>query len=238
MSRLPRIRIPGITFHVVQRGNDRNRTFFEDDDYRAYLNLLALMSDRYQTDVHAYVLMTNHVHLLLTSKLADGVSRTMQQVAAGYSRRINDRLQRTGTLWEGRFRSSAIDSEFYCLACYRYIELNPVRAGIVRLPGDYQWSSYSENAGRRAQAIVNPHPCYLALGEQAVTRHKRYADMFRRRISDNTLMEIRHGARKGLPVGGDGFKNQVESKLGTRLTPRKVGRPRLADSKKMGSDPN
>jgi putative transposase len=178
--------------------------------------------------------MTNHVHLLLTSKLDDGVSRTMQQVAAGYSRRINDRLPRTGTLWEGRFQSSAIDSEFYCLACYRYIELNPVRAKIVRVPGDYQWSSYRENAGLRAQAIVNPHPCYQALGDPAKTRHERYAEMFGRRIPDNTLTEIRHGARKGLPVGGDGFKHRIESKLGTRLTPRKVGRPRLADTEKRG----
>jgi putative transposase len=238
MPRPPRISIPEITFHIVQRGNDRSRTFFVDDDYRAYLNLLNLMSARYATDVHAYVLMTNHVHLLMTSKLADGVSRTMQQVAAGYSRRINDRHQRTGTLWEGRFRSSAIDSEFYCLACYRYIELNPVRAGLVQYPGDYRWSSYAENAGLCAPAIVKHHPCYLALADSTGLRRERYADLVDERISDHTVTEIRRGAGKGLPVGSDGFKRRIESELGRPLTPRKVGRPRMVTATKMGSDPN
>lgn len=238
MSRLPRIQIPGITFHVVQRGNDRTRTFFVDDDYRAYLNLLNLMSHRYQTEIHAYVLMTNHVHLLMTSKRADGLSRTMQQVAAGYSRRINDLHQRTGTLWEGRFLSSAIDSEFYCLACYRYIELNPVRAGIVRLPGDYRWSSFGENVGLRSLSIVHPHPCYQALGESVESRHKKYAKLVHERVSGDTLAEIRRGTRKGLPVGGSRFKHQIESEIGKALNPRRVGRPCIRQATETGSDPN
>jgi putative transposase len=226
MPRLPRIRVPGITFHIVQRGNDRSRTFFVNDDYRAYLYLLSLMSQRYETEVHAYVLMTNHVHLLMTTKLADGVSRTMQQVAAGYSRRINERLKRTGTLWEGRFKSSPIDSEYYCLACYRYIEMNPVRAGMVRSPGEYRWSSYRENVGQRALSIVNPHPCYLALGESQAARQRNYGDIFLERVPKPTVTEFRRGAVKGLPVGGDAFKSRIESEIGVSLGLRKVGRPR------------
>jgi putative transposase len=238
MPRLPRICIPDVTFHVVQRGNDRSRIFFIDDDYRAYLNLLNLMTHRYETEVHAYVLMTNHVHLLMTSKLADGVSRTMQQVAGRYSRRINDRYQRTGTLWEGRFKSSAIDSEFYCLACYRYIELNPVRARLVRFPGDYRWSSFEENAGLRRASIIKPHACYLALADTAPSRQKKYAALVHDQISDQAVTEIRRGAGKGLPVGSDDFKHRIESELGRRLTPRRVGRPRIAEATEIGSDPN
>jgi REP-associated tyrosine transposase len=212
-----------MTFHVVHRGNDRSRTFFVDDDYRAYLHLLSLKCQRYGTSVHAYVLMPNHVHLLLTSSLPDGISRTMQHVSAGYARRINDRYRRTGNLWEGRFRSSPIDSEFYCLACYRYIELNPLRAGMVQAPGDYRWSSYRENIGRRALSVVTPHPCYLELGGSPTARHERYREIVHEYLPDRTIAAIRHGASKGLPVGGDAFRTRIETEIGTALGSRDVG---------------
>lgn len=211
MSRLPRIRIPGITFHVVQRGNDRNRVFFADDDYRAYLHRLNLMSQRYDTSVHAYVLMTNHVHLLLTSRLPDGISRTMQHVSSGYARRINDRYRRTGTLWEARFKSSPVDSEFYCLACYRYIELNPVRAGLVLAPADYRWSSYHENVGKRSVSIVTPHACYEALGRSRSERVDRYREIVHEYLPDRMIADIRHGMRRGSPVGSDRFRKRIEA---------------------------
>ena len=223
MPRLPRIRIPGMTFHVVHRGNDRSRTFFVDDDYRAYLHLLCLNSQRYRTSVHAYVLMTNHVHMLLTSSLPNGISLTMQHVSAGYARRINDRYRRTGSLWEGRFKSSPIDSEFYCLACYRYIELNPVRAGMVQSPGDYRWSSYHENVGKHALSIVSPHPCYQTLGGTPAVRHERYRGIVHEHLPDQTIAAIRHGASKGLPVGGDAFRTRIETEIGTSLGSREVG---------------
>ena len=223
MSRLPRIRVPGITFHIVQRGNDRQRTFFVDDDYRSYLHLLNLYSRRYKTSIHAYVLMTNHVHLLLTSKLPDGISRTMQHVTAGYARRINDRYRRTGSLWEGRFKSSPIETEFYCLACYRYIELNPVRAGMVPAPRDYRWSSYHENVGRRSLSIVTPHPCYLALGRRPAARYESYHGIIHEHLPDRTIAAIRHGVSKGLPVGHETFRQRIETEIGIALGPRKVG---------------
>jgi putative transposase len=226
MPRPPRIRLPGITFHVVQRGNDRNRTFFVNDDYRAYLNLLNFVSHRYETDVHAYVLMTNHVHLLMTSRLPDGVSRTMQNAAAGYSRRINERLERTGTLWEGRFRSSPIDSDYYALACYRYIELNPVRAGMVASPADYRWSSYHENTGRRSLSIVKPHASYLALGASPRDQRKSYRAIVDGKIPERDLDEFRFGARKGLPVGSTSFRRRIEDATGTKIGSGTIGRPR------------
>jgi putative transposase len=222
MSRLPRIRVPGVTFHVVQRGNDRQRTFFVDDDFRSYLYLLNLCSRRYETSVHAYVLMTNHVHLLVTSKLPDGISRTMQHLAAGYARRINDRYRRTGSLWEGRFRSSPIETEFYCLACYRYIELNPVRAGMVATPAEYRWSSYRENVGRRSPSIVTPHPCYLLLGRTPAVRHERYRGLVHEYLPDRAIAAIRHGMSKGLPVGAESFSRRLEAETGIPFGPRRV----------------
>jgi putative transposase len=237
MPRLPRIRIAGFPFHVVQRGNDRHLTFFSDTDYRSYVDLLLKMSRRYETSVHAYVLMANHVHLLLTSHRPDGISRTMQQVAAGHARRINDRRGRTGTLWESRFKSSPIDSERYCLACYRYIELNPVRAGICARPGDYPWSSFNENAGKQAVRVTTPHPCYLELGSSPERRFFHYRQLFRDTFPDRTLLAIRGGSARGLPVGSEAFRQRVENELGMPLTDRKRGRPRRVSAKK-GSDPN
>ncbi|HEY5622444.1 MAG TPA: transposase [Gammaproteobacteria bacterium] len=232
MSRLPRICIPGLPFHVVQRGNDRARVFFEDDDYHAYLHLLIGMSERYATEIHAYVLMTNHIHLLVSSQRRDGVSRTMQQVSSGYARRINDRYERTGTLWESRFKSSPIDSDHYGLTCYRYIELNPVRAGIVRSPAEYRWSSYRENAGLSAMSVVRPHACYAALGVSGKERSRQYRQIVHEHLSERALADIREGTSKGLPVGAGAFKREIEARLGEPLGSRQRGRPR-----KKGSDP-
>lgn len=226
MARPRRILIAGITFHIVQRGHDRNRTFFRDDDYRDYLLLLSRMSQRYKTSVHAYVLMTNHVHLLMTSRQDDGVSRTMQHVAGTYARRINQRLERRGSLWEGRFKSSPVDSDFYCLACYRYIELNPVRAGMVARPEDYRWSSHHENIGRRAMRVVEPHETFAALGASRAERAQRYRGIIRERLPNRTVEAIRHGTEKGLPVGRDDFKERIETKIGKAIGQRKRGRPR------------
>ena len=226
MGRLPRIRIPGLTFHVVQRGHDRKPVFFCDDDYKSYLNRLKRVSQRYETSVHAYVLMTNHVHLLLTSREPDGVSRTMQDVAGAYARRINERDGRTGGLWERRYGSSPIDSEFYCLACYRYIELNPVRAGMVASPADYPWSSHRENIGRPSQRIVEPHACFRALGSSPTERASCYAAIVDERLPDRTVQALRRGTSKCVPVGRDDFIRDIEQDSGVRFGPRKRGRPR------------
>ena len=218
MPRPARLCVPGIPFHVVHRGNDRKPTFFAQSDYQAYLDLLVRACERYQTTVHAYVLMTNHVHLLMTSALAQGISRTMQFLGSNYVRRINEQYERTGTLWEGRFRSSPVDTEFYCLACYRYIELNPVRAGIVEAPEDYRWSSHLENIGKRTPSIVEPHPCFLALSNSRVERTDRYRALVRLQLPKIAIESIRLGTKNGAPVGSDDFKKRL-----TKVESIKVG---------------
>ena len=226
MPRAPRINIAGITLHVVQRGNNKQRTFFDDDDFRVYLHLLRKMSERYDVSVHAYVLMTNHVHLLMTQSKIDGISRTMQQLASAHSRRINDRLDRTGTLWESRFKSSPIDTDHYCLACYRYIELNPVRAGLVSSPADYCWSSYLENVGLTSNASLKPHQSFLKLGPSGKTRIDRYKALIAQRLDDQAKRAIRLGTAKGLPFGSPIFVRHLETETGNDLHLRKRGRPK------------
>lgn len=221
MPRPPRIRVPGIPLHVVQRGNNRCTTFFEDGDYREYLSWLEHAAERYAVSVHAYVLMTNHVHLLLTAESRDGISRALQLVGSRYTRRINVRHERTGGLWEGRFWSSPIDSERYALACYRYIELNPVRAGIVRDPADYPWSSYRVNStGKRS--FVTPHPALLSLAVTPQSRNRLYRELVSESLSEETLHKIRRSLRKGLPTGDEPFKERLEGALGRRIG---TGRP-------------
>jgi putative transposase len=222
MSRAPRPQIAGLTFHVVQRGNHRERIFFQEDDYHYYLHRLALVAIRYETRIHAYVLMTNHVHLLATAGQPDGVSRTMQDVAGSYSRWINKRLDRKGRLWEGRFHSSLIDSDYYCLACYRYIELNPVRAGLVPTPSEYRWSSYHENAGGPTRGIVDPHACYVALGPSRVARVDNYRSMVAERLPNSILSTIREGMRRGLAIGDERATRDDQGEN----VPRRRGRPR------------
>ena len=146
MARLPRYAVPGQPQHVIQRGNNRSVMFLRPADYVRYLDNVRAACDQHGCAVHAYVLMTNHVHLLMTPTNAGGISRVMQSVGRRYVRYFNQSYQRTGTLWEGRYRAAAIDSEQYLFACYRYIERNPVRAGMVDDPADYRWSSHAANA--------------------------------------------------------------------------------------------
>ena len=221
-----------MTFHIVQRGNNKNDTFYEERDYRFYLHLLGLFSKRTGTRVHAYVLMTNHIHLLMTSDQTDGISKTIQLVSSSYSQWVNKRYERTGSLWEGRFKSSPVDSEYYCLACYRYIELNPVRAGMVSSPADYPWSSYLQNAERGPFDCVIPHPCYEALARSAHERRRRYRQLFGDALPRRTLARFRHASRKGLPVGSDAFLKAVETAIGTSVGTRCIGRPRTRRTEK------
>lgn len=162
MARPPRLELPGVPLHVLQRGNNRNACFFGDADRRFYLRCLAEAAARRGCDIHAYVLMGNHVHLLLTPQEAGATSAMLQDVGRRYVRVINNIHNRTGTLWEGRFRSSLIDSESYLVVCHQYIELNPVRAGMVGGPADYPWSSHLHYRGARTGSFITPHPLYLA----------------------------------------------------------------------------
>lgn len=225
MPRPTRICIPGYPHHVVQRGNNRTKTFFGERDFRKYLKILADVAGEHGSAIHAYVLMTNHVHLLLTPESSDSLSLTMQALGRSYVQYINKCYERTGTLWEGRFKSSIIDSDHYCLACYRYIDLNPVRAGIVTNPLDYPWSSYRYNALMYANDLICPHPTYMELGTTGQARAARYHDLIRGALNESSVNDIRHGIAKGLPVGSDQFKGTVEEYLGYALGTRKVGRP-------------
>lgn len=205
MPRTARIRSANTTFHIVQRGNNRNTTFFHADDFHTYTNLLVTACDRYGCKLHAYVLMTNHVHLLMTSGDRDSISKTMQYTSGNYVRTINDRDARTGSLWEGRFRSSPVEADSYCLACYRYIELNPVRAGMVATPGDYRWSSYLENIGVRKPPIVQPHISFQAIAKSSNDRIQHYVEMVGSGISEITLDAIRRATKSSSPFGTKKF---------------------------------
>lgn len=201
-------------------------TFFDEEDFRTYLLLLDRISRRYGTSVHAYALMTNHVHLLMTSRFDGGISRTMQQTGSSYGRYVNRRLQRTGTLWEGRFRSSPVTTDYYCLACYRYIELNPVRAGLVAHPADYHWSSYGENTGRRRWSFVTAHPSYLALATDSTDARNRYAELVEAGLDAKTLRDIRQCTAAGSAIGGKLLAAGVTGETSIDTGIRRRGRPR------------
>ena len=224
MARLPRFRAPGMPQHVIQRGNNRSATFAVDSDYLFYRDCLAAACERYECRVHAYVLMTNHVHLLITSATRSGISQVMQTVGRRYVRRFNDRHQRTGTLWEGRYRAAPIESERYLLTCYRYIELNPVRAGMVRHPRDYRWSSYRTNALGTRDPIVAPHSEYQALGSDALARRAAYRALFNETVADATLEAIRDATNKGWALGSERFHETLGRLLNRRTHAVRVSR--------------
>lgn len=219
MPRRPRFRLVGVPQHVIQRGNNRQACFFAEADYGVYLDALRKACEKYACSVHAYVLMTNHVHLLMTPGEPDAVSGVMQSVGRRYVRYVNDVYQRSGTLWEGRYKASLIDSDRYLLSCYRYIELNPVRAGMVAHPGEYRWSSYAANAQEDGSEVLAPHPEYLSLGQDRAARCTVYRALFHTCLDAGLVDEIRSALNHELVVGAGRFREQVEAATGrsTRL---------------------
>jgi putative transposase len=209
----------------VQRGNNRHATFFAVADYRLYLDCLYEAAQKYGCLIHAYVLMTNHVHLLATPCSPQAMSRVMQHLGRCYVRYVNNTHKRTGTLWEGRFRASVVDTERYFLTCCRYIELNPVRAGIVDAPEDYRWSSYRCNALGVANRLVSHHGQYRALGTTDLERRQAYRALFRDQIDEDELRQIRLMTKEGWPLGSDPFKDAIEQLLNRVARPPKKGRP-------------
>ena len=201
MPRPLRFVLPGHTLHVIQRGNNRGLCFVDDEDRERYLAALLRASDRARCAIHAYVLMSNHVHLLVTAADASAAARMMQVMGPAYVRYFNRRHGRTGTLWEGRYRSGLIDSERYFLQCSRYIELNPVRAGIVNEPGAYRWSSFRSNARSEFDALVRRHPVYLALGREHAARREAYRALFDVGLDWTMLDAIRRATNKGVALG-------------------------------------
>ena len=178
MARLPRLCLPGIPQHIIQRGNNRHVCFGGEEDFAAYANWLYEYSQKYHVAIYAWVFMTNHVHLLVTPETRDGVSKMMQTLGRHYVRYFNFTYRRTGTLWEGRFKSCVVDVENYLLICQRYIELNPVRAGIVESPADYKWSSYTANGLGHKIKLQTPHLTYSELGSTIFERAKQYRALF------------------------------------------------------------
>jgi len=224
MPRLPRPSPVGIPQHLIQRGNNRQVCFSTEEDMAVYAHWLHVYATKYVVHIHAWVFMTNHVHLLVTPWQANGVSRMMQSLGRYYVRYYNQTYRRSGTLWEGRFKSCLVESTGYLLQCYRYIELNPVRAGMVEDPSDYLWSSYRCNGHGVASKLITPHETYLKLGKTKAERLTNYRELFRYQLEDDVVKEIRESVNKGLAYGSERFKEEIEANLKRRVRPGKPGR--------------
>ena len=224
MPRKPRILIDGMAAHIVQRGVDRGATFFTTEDYLLYLELLREASELFGLQVHAYCLMTNHIHLLLTPNEAVDLSPAMKRLTQIYVQRINRFYRRSGPLWSGRYKTALVGSDNYLLSCYRYIELNPVRASMVTSPSEYPWSSYKFNAGLCPSSLITPHPAFEALGPDPKSRSSVYKDIFQEALDRQVVQQIRDATRQGVPFGDGRFVAQIEQMVGRRLKVRSVGR--------------
>lgn len=236
MARKPRFNLPGVPQHVIQRGHNREPCFYGDADYHRYLRDLKDAADHNCCRVHAYVLMTNHVHLLVTPMAEHGTTHLMQDLGRKYVRYINHSYRRTGTLWEGRYKSSLIDSEAYLLTCMRYIELNPVRAGMVEHPGDYRWSSYGSNAHGNPSPLLTPHPLYTELGNDPEQRQHAYRELFRHHMDNDLLHTIRDALNQELVLGREDFKNRIEQMTARQTRPGQSGRPRTIGAEEPMGD--
>ena len=236
MPRRARLRIAGAPLHIIQRGNNRSACFFADHDYACYLHHLGELAALHACSIHAYVLMTNHVHLLLTPHRPDGASLLMKHLGQRYVQYVNRVYERSGTLWEGRFRSSIVQAETYLLRCHRYVELNPVRAGMVGTPGAYRWSSFGANALGHRDELITPHPIFLALGPDNANRRAAYLDLFRGALEPMELEEIRTSANAGYALGNERFRKEMAVALGRRAGPGKSGRPSEVPDRNAGRE--
>ena len=214
MPRRARISVPGIPWHIIQRGNNHSACFFSDDDYLFYLKVLQEQANKQGCDIHAYVLMTNHVHLLLTPQKVDSAALLMKNLGQRYVQYINRTYRRSGTLWEGRYRSCLTQSDEYVLTCYRYIEMNPVRASMVSHPQDYSWSSYLSNAEGRQNELIVPHDLYQQLATEASDRRKAYRELFKVQINEDVQNQIRQATNGNTVLGNARFKNHIEAMFG------------------------
>lgn len=238
MARQPRFCPPGLPQHVIQRGNNRQVCFNADEDMAAYAHWLHDSAVRYRVAIHAWVFMTNHVHLLLTPETANGLSCLMQSLGRQYVRRYNKTYRRSGTLWEGRFKSCLVQTEVYLLQCQRYIELNPVRAGMVQDPSEYPWFSYRCHALGMESRLLTPHAEYLRLGQTAAERQVVYRDLFRHHLDEAALTDIRESANCGLAFGSERFKDEIEANLNRRVRRLPAGRrPRVIENAGVADDP-
>lgn len=225
MPRRARLSISGIPWHIIQRGNNRSVCFYAEDDFQFYLHYLEEFAAKFGCAIHTYILMTNHVHLLLTPQRPDSASLLMKHLGQRYVQYVNRTYRRSGTLWEGRFRSCLTQTEDYVLACYRYIELNPVRAGMVNRPQDYRWSSYHANALGRTNSLIVPHDEYLRLAREESSRLEAYRVLFKAHLDEEVVGQIRSATNGNYALGGERFQREIEMALGRRARRGQAGRP-------------
>lgn len=234
MARLGRYFVPEQPLHVIQRGNDRRAVFFTDDDYGCYRDWLIEAAAAHGLAVHAYVLMTNHVHLLATPATITSLPRTMQTLGRRYVRAINARCHRTGTLWEGRYRAAPIDTEEYFITCCRYIDLNPVRAGMVEHPRQYRWSSYRAHAEGKDDALAAFHPAWRRLGRSVRERQDAYRDLIKEKLDQGFVDDLRAATNGGWALGGESFRKEIAESARRRAAP--LPRGPHAGGGSMGSE--
>ena len=225
MARLPRLVIPHQPHHVIQRGNDRQLIFRDPDDYQRFLVWLKASAKDYKVAIHAYVLMPNHLHLLATPDTQEGLAQMMQRVGRYYVPWFNAKYERSGTLFQGRFRTSLIDSEAYFMICSRYIELNPVRAQMVSAPLDYPWSSYAHHAGVRPDSLITDHALYWALGNTPFQREAAYIALAELGLTVEQLTTINAAVLKGAALGSQKYKAELQQETKRQILPAKRGRP-------------
>lgn len=225
MARLPRLTLPGYPHHIIQRGNNRHAIFASVADYQMLLNLLAENARKFEVAIHAYVLMSNHFHLLATPHTSNGLPQMMQAVGRRYVRHFNDAQKRTGTLWEGRYKSTLIQTDRYLLACMAYIDLNPVRAGLVAQARDYPWSSYGNYAGLRNDKLITPHPLVWDLGNTPFAREAAYAELVQTGINPAQQAELTDSTLTGWALGDPDFLADLQKRTQRRASKSIAGRP-------------
>lgn len=230
MPRRPRTHLDDVPLHIVQRGHNREPCFFGEEDYQSYLHWLGVALKEADCQLHAYVLMTNHVHLLLTPRKAIAVPRLLISLGRRYVQYINTTYRRTGTLWDSRYKSSLIQAEAYLLECMRYIELNPMRAAMVEDPAHYRWTSYRSNGLGQANPLITPHPLYTALGENAAIRQNTYRALFQAHLDHTAVDDIRLALNQNQPLGDSRFYGRIERLTGERRQARPRGRPKSTES--------
>ncbi|HEY9106071.1 MAG TPA: transposase [Roseateles sp.] len=228
MARLPRLILPDQPHHVILRGNNRQAIFDSDLDREFLLATLAESAAQYKVALHAYVLMDNHLHLLATPPSADALSRMMQSLGRRYVGWFNARHQRSGTLWEGRFRAGLIEGERHLLACMRYIELNPVRAGLCAEAAQWPWSSAAHHMGLARSALITEHEMYWRLGNTPFEREHAYREFIEQGVSASERAQFTDAVLRGRPVGSEAFLQPLSIEHATVVNRRPRGRPRKA----------
>ena len=225
MARLPRLTLPSYPHHIIQRGNNRQPIFASQADYQTMLNLLLENAQKFKVAIHAYVLMPNHFHLLATPETADGLPQMMQAVGRRYVRWFNDAQGRTGTLWEGRYKSTVIDTDQYLLTCMAYLDLNPVRAGLVGQASEYVWSSHGHYIGQKVDKLITPHPLVWALGNTPFAREAAYAELVKGGICTSQQVQFTDSALRGWALGDADFVKELQDLTTRRVSKSAAGRP-------------